>query len=224
MKLTETIDAAGYVSRFTAKGRIRLEGAIPAADADAVHHALEQQTPWALHLVSGEGKPEVINRAELNALPEASIQARLQEAAERAQTGLSYLRLGVDLLATEVPALAEITGLIRSTAFARFCEGLTGLSGLELTTLHATCYRPGDFFTRHTDNAARLDFEWNFTRDWRSDWGGQVLFHSPSGDIEGGIMPRLNDLSLYAGDQPRSVASVAAYAAGPRFALGGRFG
>jgi Rps23 Pro-64 3,4-dihydroxylase Tpa1-like proline 4-hydroxylase len=219
----DTIDAAGYVSRFSNKGRIRLEGAIPAADAEAVHHALEQQTPWELQLVSGEGKPEVINRAELNALPASTIQARLQEAAERAQSGLSYLRLGVDLLSSDVPALAEITALIRSAAFARFCENVTGLSGLELSTLAATCYRPGDFFTRHTDNAARLDFEWNFTKDWRSDWGGQVLFHSPSGDIEGGIMPRLNDLALYAGDQPRSVASVAAYAAGPRFSISGRF-
>jgi len=224
MRLTNTVDAAGYVSRFTAKGRIRLEGAIAGADAETVHHALEQQTPWELHLVSGDGKPEVINRAELNALPPATIQARLQEAAERAQTGLSYLRLGVDLLTTPVPALADIAALIRSNDFARFCESLTGLSGLELTTLQATCYRPGDFFTRHTDNAARLCFEWSFTKDWRSDWGGQVLFHSPSGDIEGGIMPRLNDLSLYAGDQPRSVASVAAYAAGPRFSLSGRFG
>jgi Rps23 Pro-64 3,4-dihydroxylase Tpa1-like proline 4-hydroxylase len=217
------VDAAGYVSRFTAKGRIRLEGAIAAPEADAVHHALEQQTPWELQLVSGEGKPEVINRAELNALPASTIQSRLQEAAERAQSGLSYLRLGLDLLAADVPALAGITAMIRSDAFARFCESLTGLSGLELNTLTATCYRPGDFFTRHTDNAARLCFEWSFTRDWRSDWGGQVLFHSPSGDIEGGIMPRLNDLALYAGDQPRSVASVAAYAAGPRFAISGRF-
>ena len=219
----DAIDAAGYVSRFTAKGRIRLEGAIAGTDAEAVHHALEQQTPWELQLVSGEGKPEVINRAELNALPASTIQTRLQEAAERAQSGLSYLRLGLDLLATEVPALAELTALIRSDAFARFCESLTGLSGLDLSTLQATCYRPGDFFTQHTDTAARLCFEWNFTKDWRSDWGGQVLFHSPSGDIEGGIMPRLNDLSLYAGDQPRSVASVAAYAAGPRFSISGRF-
>ena len=182
---TGAIDAAGYVSRFTAKGRIRLEGAIAAAEADAVHHALEQQTPWELQLVSGEGKPEVINRAELNALPASTIQTRLQEAAERAQSGLSYLRLGLDLLASDAPALAELSALIRSEAFARFCEGLTGLRGLELSTLQATCYRPGDFFTQHTDTQARLCFEWNFTKDWRSDWGGHVLFHSPSGDIEG---------------------------------------
>ncbi|MGZ3299022.1 MAG: 2OG-Fe(II) oxygenase family protein, partial [Asticcacaulis sp.] len=104
-----------------------------------------------------------------------------------------------------------------------FCGELTGLSGLDLQGLSAVCYRPGDFFTRHTDTRARLCFEWNFTRDWRPDWGGQVLFHSPSGDIEGGIMPRLNDLALYAGDQPRSIACVAPYAAGPRFSITGRF-
>lgn len=223
--LTDAFDTAGYVSRFTSKGRIRLEGAVSAADADAIHHALEQQTPWELQLVSKDGQPEIINRRELNFLPEQDIQQRLQEAAERAQSGLSWLRLGLNLLNTshEDFALTPFISVLKSPQFARFCESLTGLSDLTLTELSAVCYRPGDFFTQHTDMAARLCFEWNFSRDWRSDWGGQVLFHSPSGDIEGGIMPRLNDLSLYAGDQPRSIASVAPYAAAPRFSVVGRF-
>lgn len=221
--LNTEFDTAGYLSRFTAKGRIRLEGAVSDADAAAVHHALEQQTPWELHLVAANG-PEVINRRELATLPEADIQARLTEAAERAQTGLSYLRLGFDLTGMlDGHPLKPLADLIKSPAFATFCESLTGLSGLDLHSLSAVCYRPGDFFTRHTDTAARLCFEWNFTDGWRSDWGGQVLFHSPSGDIEGGIMPRMNDLALFAGDQPRSVASVAPYAAGPRFSIAGRF-
>lgn len=221
--LSSAFDAAGYQSRFAAKGRIRLEGAISDADARAIHDALEQETPWSLHLVGPNG-PETINRHELSRLPEADIQARLQDAAERAQTGLSWLRLGFDMMGTlDGVALKPMAGLLKSAEFAALCEKLTGLSGLELTQLSATCYRPGDFFTRHTDAAARLCFEWNFTEGWRSDWGGQVLFHAPSGDLEGGIMPRLNDLALYAGDQPRSIAGVAPYAGGPRFAISGRF-
>lgn len=221
----DSFDTAGYVSRFANKGRIRLEGAISAEDADAVHLALEQKTPWELHLMGKEGGPEIINRRELATLPEADIQQRLQDAAELAQNGLSWLRLGFGLMdrSRDDIALADIASLIASADFAAFCESLTGLSGLTLTALDAVCYRPGDFFTRHTDLGARLCFEWSFTSDWRSDWGGQLLFHSPSGDLEGGIMPRLNDLALYAGDQPRSVASVAPYAGGPRFSIVGRF-
>ncbi len=222
--LADTFDAAGYISRFANKGRIRLEGALSADDADAVHHALEQQTPWELQLVSKDGRPEIINRRELNTLPEGEIQQRLSDAAERAQTGLSWLRLGYrlqDASRSEV-ALSPLFDLVASAEFAAFCESLTGLSGLSLSDVQAVCYRPGDFFTQHTDLAARLCFEWNFSKDWRPDWGGQVLFHSPSGDIEGGISPRLNDLSLFAGDQPRSIASVAAYAAAPRFSIMGR--
>ena len=218
--LASQFDPAGYQSRFARHGRIRLEGAISADDAQAVHHALEQATPWELQLV-GKNGPEVINRHELHRLPEADIQARLQEAAECAQDGLSYLRLGYG--PTGDDALTPVASLIRSAEFAQFCEAMTGLSGLELQGLFAVCYRPGDFFTRHTDQSARLCFEWNFTQGWRPDWGGQVLFHGPSGDIEGGIMPRFNDLALYSGDQPRSVASVAPYASGPRFSLTGRF-
>ncbi len=221
--LADKFDVDGYVSRFATKGRIRLEGALADDDAQKAHLALEQQTPWELQIVSKAGKPEILSRMELNTLPPDTIQTRLQDAAERAQTGLSYLRLGLDLMESDTIALSPLADLLKSEAFAAFCGQLTGLSGLELAALNAVCYRNGDFFTQHTDQTARLCFEWNFTRDWRSDWGGQMLFHSPSGDIEGGIMPRMNDLSLFAGDQPRSVASVAPYAGGPRFSITGRF-
>ena len=221
--LYDQFDASGYESRFAAKGRVRLEGAISAEEARDIHHALEQQTPWELQLVTTDGRPDVISRPQLESLPPSVIQTRLTDAAERAQTGLSYLRLGCDLMAVDTIALAPLADVIKSQPFADFCGRLTGLSGLDLTQLQAVCYRPGDFFTQHTDSQARLCFEWNFTEGWRSDWGGQVLFHSPSGDIEGGIMPRFNDLALYSGDQPRSIASVAPYAAGPRFSITGRF-
>ena len=224
MQLNDNFDFAGYVSRFNGKGRIRLEGALDDADALNVHQALERRTPWELQLVGAEGQPQAISRFELEQLPPDVIQSRLQDAAVRAQTGLSYLRLGFDLMAHSEPALKDISDLLKSEAFARLCEKLTGLSGLVLTQLSAVCYRNGDFFTRHTDTQARLGFEWSFTQGWRSDWGGQMLFHSPSGDLEGGIMPRMNDLALFAGDQPRSIASVAPYAAGPRFSITGRFG
>jgi Rps23 Pro-64 3,4-dihydroxylase Tpa1-like proline 4-hydroxylase len=224
MQLNDNFDFAGYVSRFNGKGRIRLEGALSDADALNVHQALERRTPWELQLVGAEGQPQAISRFELEQLPPDVIQSRLQDAAVRAQTGLSYLRLGFDLMVHSEPALKDISDLLKSEAFARLCEKLTGLSGLVLTQLSAVCYRNGDFFTRHTDTQARLGFEWSFTQGWRSDWGGQMLFHSPSGDLEGGIMPRMNDLALFAGDQPRSIASVAPYAAGPRFSITGRFG
>lgn len=228
--LTDAFDFAGYRDRFAGKGRIRLEGALSHEDAHAVHHALEQQTLWELHLVNSEGQPDILSRTELETLNPSEIQDRLAAAAERAQTGLSFLHLGYDLTSKEALVnlgedhpLFALAKLLWSAEFAAFCESLTGLSGLKLQSLIATGYRPGDFFTMHTDAQAALTFEWNFTHDWRSDWGGQILFHSPSGDIEGGIMPRLNDLALYAGDQPRSVASLAAYAGAPRFAVTGRF-
>jgi len=221
--LTDQFDFDGFQSRFSQKGRVRLEGAISADDALGIHQALEQATPWELQLVNRDGKPDIIGRDALNMLPADQIQTRLQDAAERAQSGLSYLRLGLDLMEADTIALAPFAALLRSEDFAHFCSHLTGLEGLELTELAAVCYRNGDFFTQHTDSASRLGFEWNFSLGWRSDWGGQILFHSPSGDLEGGIMPRLNDLALFHGDQPRSIASVAPYAGGPRFSISGRF-
>lgn len=221
---TAGFEAEGYQSRFAKHGRIRLEGVVSDADAKALHHALEQRTPWELQLIDEAGFPDILSREQLETLTGEEIQTRLQAAAERAQNGLSWLRLG--LSPDALPLGHPLSGLIeqvRSAEFATFVEGLTGLSGLELSELNLVCYRPGDFLTQHTDRAARLCFEWSFTQGWRPDWGGQLLFHSPSGDVEGGVMPRMNDLCLFAGDQPRSVASVAPYAGHPRFSITGRF-
>lgn len=60
-----------------------------------------------------------------------------------------------------------------------------------------------------------------FTRDWRPDWGGQLLFHDAEGQIERGFMPGFNVLTLFKVPKAHSVAPIAAYAATKRLSLTG---
>lgn len=80
-----------------------------------------------------------------------------------------------------------------------------------------TRYRPGDFIGLHDDvgseDSHRLTaYTLGFTRRWRSDWGGQLLFHDNKGDVSRGFVPRFNTLTLFKVPQLHSVAVVAPYA------------
>ena len=59
------------------------------------------------------------------------------------------------------------------------------------------------------------------TREWRPDWGGQLLFHDEAGDVTRGHAPRWNTLTLFRVPQLHSVAPVAAYARGTRLSVVG---
>jgi len=91
--------------------------------------------------------------------------------------------------------------------------------------VQASNYRPGDFLTLHDDSHRRDDrlaaFTLGFTREWRPDWGGQLLFHDADGQIERGFMPGFNVLTLFRVPRPHSVAPVAPYAAAKRLSLTG---
>lgn len=216
-------DLEAYGGRLKAKGRVRLEGLL-GPQAMPVFQALETGTDWSLDVMTRDG-PRSVDRDTLARLNAHEIQDLLQGGIDLARQGLSFVRLGCDLeKAVGIqPALKALLALIHGPDFLNLCETLSGETDLKPQALRIHAYRPGDFVSQHTDQGARLGFEWNFTPDWRPDEGGQLLFHAPSGDIGGGILPRLDDLALFTGDLPRSVATLAAYARSPRLSLTGRF-
>ena len=89
----------------------------------------------------------------------------------------------------------------------------------------ATWYRPGDFLTLHNDFNERHErvaaYTLSFTRGWRPDWGGQLLFHNEDGDIELGLQPGFNVLTVFQTPRLHSVAPVAPYAGAPRLSITG---
>ena len=218
------VDIPVFAETLKAKGRIRLQGLLSSEHAQIVHAALETGTDWVLEAMSDTGVVRC-DRQALSTMNAHAIQNLLQGAIDRAQSDFSFVRLGFDLDTGLAPShpLTGIVTMIRSEAFHDLCSALAGFDALTLSHLSAHAYRPGDFMSLHTDTGTRLGFEWSFSPGWRPDEGGQLLFHSPSGDIEAGILPRLDDLALFTGDKPRSVATIAAYARAPRLSIVGRF-
>lgn len=101
--------------------------------------------------------------------------------------------------------------------FSRFGAVITDQPQVAKADGQVTRYRPGDFIGQHTDDSNEPDtrltaYTLGFTRDWRSDWGGQLLFHDDKGDITQGFLPRFNTLTLFKVPVQHSVAPVAPYA------------
>lgn len=100
------------------------------------------------------------------------------------------------------------------------------VSGLELSTLFASCYRPGDFLSPHTDKGnGRVAFVWNLTRDWKPQYGGNLhLLDESWSKVDRVVAPDFNTLVLFnvEGDgRPHFVSHVAPSVPCPRLAISG---
>jgi len=101
---------------------------------------------------------------------------------------------------------------------------VAGETGITKIDAQATLFRPGDFLALHNDTGVgerRAAYTIGLTRDWRTDWGGQLLFHDEAGDVSRGFRPGFNVLTLFRTPQWHSVATVAPYAGAPRLSITG---
>ena len=116
---------------------------------------------------------------------------------------------------------------INSPYFLDFIRKITGIDSITKADGQATLYRPGHFLKLHTDFDAkrdrRLAYVLGFTKNWRADWGGVLEFYNDRGDVEAGILPRYNSLSMFAVPKPHAVTYVAPYATEGRYSITGWF-
>lgn len=105
----------------------------------------------------------------------------------------------------------EIYDWLNSEAFIAIAEAITG-ERVDLVDAQATRYRAGHFLTVHTDNPEgrnrRFAYVLNFTRKWRRDWGGNLVFYDDAGNIEAGLVPTFNALNIFRVPKPHSVTHV----------------
>ena len=231
LRLNPDLKASSYAEAFARDGYVRIEGLFELDVAEQIYLLLERMTPWVITLADGKGGQQILSREQLSTLADAEIQAILSEAAERAGSAFSFVRLGYHLSGAlnrgeDVPQ-SVLADFLNSGGFQAFVAEVTGETSLPATRSEATCHRPGDFFgaIRHGRTPqTKIGFELGLTRGYRPDFGGQFLIHDAKGDIEKGFVPGYNDLILFKPDKIRSIASVAPYANAPRFAISGWLG
>jgi SM-20-related protein len=227
--LNAALRAQDYAATFARDGVVQIENLLSPPVADALESILNRGTPWSLVHADAQGRHVILDPPTLAAIPPQDLRARLTDVTRRAADAFSYLYLTYPMIDAYVDGrdpghpLNGLTEFLNSPEFIAFGHAVTG-EPVTKVDAQATLYRPGHFLTQHDDlgvGERRAAYTIGLTRMWRPDWGGQLMFHGPNGDIRRGFAPRFNVLTLFKVPMLHSVAAVAPYAAAPRYMITG---
>jgi SM-20-related protein len=227
IRIREGLEPQGLAQAYAEQGHVQAADFLE-ADAAAGIADLLAGLPYALVAPDQRGDTLVITDEAIQKFGEAEVRKFLNDTLRRASGGFAFIHqsYGLQDEYRHDPAnpTAAVTEFLQSRAFLDFGAAVTGreVTGVRV---QASKYRRGDFLTLHDDSHSKnirvAAFTLGFTRGWRPDWGGQLLFHDAKGDVVRGFAPRFNVLTLFTVPRAHSVAPVAAYAAQPRYSLTG---
>jgi len=222
------LDAAARI--YAQGGIVRLADVLEPSSAQTVARLLAESVPWRLTF-SNESDPKsgLYDAARIRTAGADALRAELSGAMGRARNGFAYVYLSYPMITAYLEGWDEghpihaVSEMINGPLLEIFRRVTRCPSILKADAL-ATLYRPGDFLSLHDDGegAGRIAaYTFGFTKVWRPDWGGQLLFHDDAGDITRGLMPAFNSLTLFRTPRSHSVAPVAPYAGASRLSIVG---
>lgn len=229
LALNPALVAADHAVVYARDGMVQIGDFLTQESAEWLASTLEQATPWQLAL-SQKGKGQMLKVADAHTLGAQELQRRIAAAAADAASGFAFVYQAYPMISAMLDgqdpghpthALVEF---FNSPAFLTFARTVTGEAGLTKIDAQATCFQPGNFLTLHDDEGdgeRRAAYTLGLTREWRGDWGGQLLFHDEGGDVLRGFKPRFNAWTVFRTPQLHSVSQVANYAAKPRLTVTG---
>lgn len=229
IRIRPGVSGAALAETYRQAGLVQLPDLLEEPAAEAVGDLLPN-LPYVIVAPDETGQTLVINDEVMRRFGEQQVREFLGGVVRRAATGFSFLHrsyaLQDELARAPDHPVAAVTEFLQSRAFLDLGAEIVG-EAVDGVRVQASHYRRGDFLTLHDDSHTKDDriaaFTLGFTRGWRPDWGGQLLFHDAAGDIQQGFAPRFNVLTVFQVPRPHSVAPVAAYAVQPRLSLTGWF-
>ena len=233
IRLNPDLDVAALAEAFALKRRLHLPCVLTPDSANAVAEVLEAETRWKTTVAAGGAFFELPLNGRVAEDP--AKQSWLDEAAVDGTNPLpQYIfdnrRLGLDRVGLDdgregSDAADAVVDWLNSEEALGFLRAITGDDRIDLCDAQASRYRPGHVLTAHNDVSAGKNrlygYVLNFSRDWRPDWGGNLLFYGPDGHIEHGWTPAFNALNLFAIPTRHAVTQVASFAARDRLSIVG---
>ena len=231
--IADWIDARRLAPAYARSGRIHIPEFLTTEAATGLFQALTGDLAWSRTLLLG-GQGYEAPVGDLAAIPAPTRQDLERAVAEAARAGFQYdyetWRLSDRMEAAQraggsAAALEAFYDLLNSEAFLGRVRDLTGNPTPAFCDAQATRYRAGHFLNAHTDDVAGKNrlfaYVLNLTPDWRTDWGGLLLFHDADGHIAEGYVPRFNALNLFSVPQTHSVSQVAGFVTASRLSITG---
>jgi SM-20-related protein len=225
------LDAAA--AEFASRGRVRIRGVLDDTSAARLHRCLASEVSW--QLVYHDGSSNVIlGAAEFSSLDAAAQRELMQRVLAGARERFQYLYNSYPMVTAYLNRkdpelyLHRVLEWLNDPATLETARRISGIPTLRKADAQATLYRPGHFLTLHDDGGTgnelrRVAYVLNMTQDWHADWGGQLQFMNPGGEVEESWIPGFNTLALFRVPMQHAVSYVAPYATRPRLAVTGWF-
>jgi len=230
LRLSPELDAVALTKAFAAgRKRLHIPGILAPEDADAVEAVLAGERRWKTTVAAGGTYLELPLDGRLAEDPQK--QAWLDEAAVDGTSPLTQYIFDTRRLVSEREdgmargdAADAVLDWLNSPAFIAFVRTVTADDRIDLAA-QASRYRPGHVLTAHNDVSPGKNrlygYVLNFSRDWRADWGGNLVFYGADGHIQQGWVPAFNALNLFVVPTRHAVTQVASFAARDRLSIVG---
>lgn len=226
-RINPELDLAAARADFLHDGHVRIERFLAGGAPEFFQH-LSDKEDW-IQLVNHESGVHEVAWTDWIAKG-SKLRAKIEPVMfERACDGFQYsysaLRIpnsGEDYVD---PWLGELARFMHSPAITDLLGAATGTAMPRFTDGQVTAYGSGDFLTGHDDDLAgssrNAAFVLGLTPQWRTEWGGLLLFHEPGQVGLSGIIPQFNTLNLFKVPKYHSVTMVTPAAPRRRFAVTG---
>ena len=232
MRLSDKLDLEPARAGMRDAGRARISGLLAPKALRQLTAAIGDVSKWLLvtRLAEKHLNLDAAAMRDLPAVQRAEFDARVAEAA---RAGFQYLyetyplydKAHAGILEGEAPVLAKLFAFLNGEVFLSAMREVLDAPQISFADGQLTCYRGGHFLTRHDDGVAGKNrvaaFVLGLSSGWQGDWGGQLQFYDPDGNVEAAFVPRMNTLSLFKVPQPHAVSMVANYVTTPRMAITG---
>ena len=228
IRLSPDLDIPALAATLAARRRLHVPNVFAADTAEVVADALEAETRWNTTVAAGGAFFEVPLNGKIPADP--SKQAWLDEGVvDGASPVMQYVhdtrRLAPGEDGAPRDAIEKVMDFLNGDEGLAFLRTLTGDDRVDFCDGQASRYRPGHVLTGHNDTAPGRNrlyaYVLNFTRDWRADWGGALVFHGAAGHIDQGWVPAFNALNIFAVPTRHAVTQVASFAMRDRLSIVG---
>ena len=230
LALRDDHDIEALRADYARDGVVRVERLFPDEIAEAVYQVLLRGTPWRVVHSDAEGKHKYYSPQQWRDMPAQTRQSTINGVLSKAREGFAYLYTCypmIDaLLAGDDPdwPLHSLTEFLNSPEFLKFTKSITNEPDVIKIDGQATMYAPGHFLNVHNDTGdnaeRRAAYVMGFSKNWRTDWGGQLLFLDGD-DVSRGFSPSFNSLSLFKVPRDHIVTQVTNFAGAGRYSVTG---
>lgn len=230
LKLRSGHDVDAYRAQYARDGYVRIMDLFAPELAEAVHQVLVQNTPYKIVHSDKDGGHVTHDAQTFSRMDPQARGKIMSDLLTRARDGFAYFYAGFPMvdayLAGEHKSwpLHRLTEFLNTAEMHNFVKTITDEPSVRKLDAQATLYSRGHFLNEHDDSGTHMErraaYVMGFTKDWRADWGGALLF--TDGDrVKHGFAPSFNTLTLFKTPQPHVVTQVSNFAGLGRYSVTG---